>query len=165
VVENENITFAVIGDFGKDGANEASVANLVKSWNPDFIVTTGDNNYETGSAATMDANIGKYYHEYIGGYTGSYGDGASENRFFPALGNHDWGNYSSSGSVPNPAGVSYLSAYAAYFNQLPGNRRYYNFVRGAVEFFVLDSDKNEPDGTSPSSAQGVLLQAALAAST
>src|SRR5262245_17274080 len=57
--------FAVIGDYGSAGPVEADVAALVKSWNPDFIVTVGDNNYTSGSAATIDANIGQYYHDYI----------------------------------------------------------------------------------------------------
>ena len=29
-------TFAVIGDYGSDDTHELDVANLVKSWNPDF---------------------------------------------------------------------------------------------------------------------------------
>ena len=81
--------FGVIGDFGFAGTPEADVANLVKSWNPEFILTVGDNNYDTGSAATIDANIGQYYHEFIGDYTGSYGAGSATNRFIASLGNHD----------------------------------------------------------------------------
>src|SRR5438876_11336913 len=85
--------FAAFGDFGSEGTGELSVANLVKSWNPDLILTLGDNNYEIGSAATIDINIGQYYHDYIGSYTGKFGAGSATNRFFPALGNHDWGDY------------------------------------------------------------------------
>ena len=36
--------FAVIGDYGDAGGNELAVANLVKIWSPDFIITVGDNN-------------------------------------------------------------------------------------------------------------------------
>ena len=42
--------FAVIGDYGEDGGNELTIANLVKNWNPDFIITVGDNNYDNGEA-------------------------------------------------------------------------------------------------------------------
>ena len=42
------VKFAAIGDYGLAGPNELAVANLVKSWNPDFIITTGDNNYPAG---------------------------------------------------------------------------------------------------------------------
>src|SRR4029078_2202484 len=68
--------FAAVGDYGVattvGAAAEASVANLIKSWNPDYIITLGDNNYYTGSAAEIDANIGQFYHDYIGDYVGTY---------------------------------------------------------------------------------------------
>ena len=85
-----SIRFAVIGDYGYAGTNEHDVANLVASWNPEFVITTGDNNYESGASTTIDANIGQYYHSFISPYTGSYGSGDTVNRFFPCLGNHDW---------------------------------------------------------------------------
>src|SRR5262245_221000 len=84
------IRFAVIGDYGYAGQPELDVANLVKSWNPDLVITLGDNNYELGAASTIDQNIGQYYHQFISPYTGGYGLGDSVNRFFPCLGNHDW---------------------------------------------------------------------------
>ncbi|MBA3872184.1 MAG: metallophosphoesterase [Anaerolineae bacterium] len=143
--------FAVIGDFGSTGKSEQAVAKLVGSWQPNFIVTTGDNNYTLGLDATIDANIGQYYHSYIGTYDGSYGDGSQENRFFPSLGNHDWG-------------IDSVAPYLKYFD-LPGNERYYNVVQGPLEFFMLDSDTREPDGTSSDSIQGKWLQSALADST
>ena len=62
------IRLAVIGDFGADVPDEAKVAALVNSWAPDHVLTVGDNNYPSGSAATIDANIGKYYHQFIGNY-------------------------------------------------------------------------------------------------
>ena len=145
------IHFAVIGDFGEGGQPEADVAGMIHSWNPDFIITVGDNNYPLGEASTIDAHIGQYYHDYIYPYTGKYGAGATENRFFPTLGNHDW---YTAGAQP----------YLDYFS-LPGNERYYNFVWGPVHFFALDSDGNEPDGIHVNSVQAVWLQHAMAAST
>src|SRR5206468_11484706 len=66
---------AVIGDYGVNSPEELAVANMVKGLlQPDIIVTTGDNNYGTG--AQTDRNIGKYYHDYIGNYKGTYGAGA-----------------------------------------------------------------------------------------
>src|ERR1700733_1367363 len=64
-VKADSIIFAVIGDYGRDTKQEDSVAKMVKGWNPDFIITVGDNNYSTGSAATIKTNIGKYYGDYI----------------------------------------------------------------------------------------------------
>jgi tartrate-resistant acid phosphatase type 5 len=146
-----SIRFAAIGDYGKDGPAEAAVANLVKSWNPNFIITTGDNNYPSGEATTIDQNIGQYYHEFIFPYVGSYGAGAASNRFFPSLGNHDWdtGN---------------ILAYEDYFT-LPGNERYYDFVWGPVHFFIIDSDSHEPDGNLSTSIQAAWLQTQLTTST
>ncbi len=40
-VESNSTRFAVIGDYGTGDQNEARVADLVKSFAPDFIVTTG----------------------------------------------------------------------------------------------------------------------------
>jgi tartrate-resistant acid phosphatase type 5 len=145
------VRFAVIGDYGGGGQPEENVANLVKSWEPDFIITVGDNNYPDGESTTIDQNIGRFFHEYIDPYQGEYGPGATTNLFFPTLGNHDWN--SSTGSKP----------YLDYFT-LPGNERYYNFTWGPVEFFALDSDYREPDGVGSSSDQAAWLKARLAAS-
>lgn len=148
---SQAVRFAVIGDYGWTGQAEADVATLVNGWNPQFVVTTGDNNYEDGSASTIDVNIGQYYHQYISPYTGAYGAGDTVNRFFPSLGNHDW---------RTPGAQPYLN----YFS-LPGNERYYDVVAGSVQFFFLDSDTLEPDGTSSSSIQAQWLQARLSTST
>lgn len=145
------IRFAVIGDYGSGDNNEAKVAVQVQSWHPDFIVTTGDNNYPIGSADTIDENIGKFYHEYIAQYKGKYGKGAVNNLFFPSLGNHDW---------MSQAAQPYLD----YF-QLPGNERYYDFTWGKIHFFILDSDSNEPDGVGSSSIQAQWLKSKLQSST
>jgi len=153
------IQFAVIGDYGIAGEKEAAVATLVKSWQPDFIITTGDNNYPIGSADTIDENIGQYYSDYIYPYTGVYTSTRLVNRFFPSLGNHDWG-------------VTDAQAYLDYFTLNSSlsnlgssqNERYYDFVQGPVHFFVVDSDSNEPDGIDDSSMQAAWLQTQLAAS-
>jgi len=145
------VRFAAIGDYGSDGQPEADVSALVHSWNPEFVITTGDNNYDVGAASSIDPNIGQYYHDFIFPYFGSYGQGADINRFFPSLGNHDW-------ETPN------AQPYLDYFT-LPGNERYYTFTWGPVDFFPIDSDSREPDGITQTSAQAQWLQAALGAST
>jgi tartrate-resistant acid phosphatase type 5 len=48
---------------------------------------------------------------------------------------------------------------------LPGNERYYDFVRGDVHLFAIDSDRREPSGMSSTSVQAAWLQSRLAAST
>lgn len=149
--QTDRILFAVIGDYGLAGQAEADVANLVKGWNPDFIVTVGDNNYPDGLAETIDRNIGQYYQEFIFPYKGKYGNGSPARRFFPSLGNHDW---SGNGAKP----------YLEYFG-FRSNQTYYDFVQGPVHFFMLDSDRNEPDGVTSKSEQAIWLRKGLTAST
>lgn len=143
--------FAVIGDFGMEGEPAAAVAALVASWAPDFVLTTGDNNYPDGAADTIDRNVGQYYQQFIAPYRGAYGPGAAENRFFPVLGNHDWV-------------VGYPEPYLSYFS-LPGVGRYYTLERGLVRIFALDSMPGEPDGIDAGSVQAQWFQAELATST
>lgn len=143
---------AVIGDFGWAGDPEQQVATLVQSWHPNAIITTGDNNYPDGAASTIDANIGQYYHEYIGEYQGGYGEGAAQNRFFPVLGNHDW---VSPGAQP----------YLAYF-ALPDNEHYYTTQIGPVAMFALDTTPGAPGLSGGADGeQGRWLQNALASSS
>ena len=123
---------------------------MIDSWQVDFVITVGDNNYPDGASSTMDRNVGQYYHAYIYPYTGGYGDGSDINRFFPTLGNHDW---------TSPGGQPYLD----YFT-LPGNERYYDFQLRAVHLFAVDSDEREPDGFRRDSAQANWLRDSLAIS-
>ncbi len=145
-------TVGCIGDYGSDYVSNRRVAALVKSWNPHFVITLGDNNYPHGAAATIDRNVGQFYREFIAPYKGRYGQGqgAVTNRFFPSLGNHDW--------VATNA-----QPYLDYFT-LPGNERYYTFSHGPIQLFCLDSDTHEPDGVTPHSAQGQWLQEGLKSS-
>lgn len=147
----QHLKFAVIGDYGSGSAAESDVADLISGWSPDLIITAGDNNYPSGEAATIDGNIGQFFADYIGDYSGGYGDGSPTNVFFPSLGNHDWATLDA-------------QPYLDYFT-LPGNERYYDFVVGPVHFFALDSDTHEPDGVASTSTQATWLQSKLATST
>ncbi|HXV70607.1 MAG TPA: Calx-beta domain-containing protein, partial [Acidimicrobiia bacterium] len=154
----DRVEFATFGDFGVGCCGDALVAAAVDAQAPDFIVTTGDNRY----IGDIDQAVGQWYSDYIGNYQGSFGAGSPVNRFFPALGNHD---------IEEPGGIN---AYLNYFT-LPGagiptsgtsgNERYYDFIRGPVHFFLLNSDGSEPDGRNPGSVQYNWLQTQLAAST
>ena len=149
VAFGDDTRFAIIGDYGTDDAPARAVASLViTNFAPEFIVTLGDNNY--GTAADFDDAVGKYFARYIGNYSGAHGPGSPTNRFFPAIGNHDY----------------YGDAYAAYtgYFTLPGNERYYDVRRGPVQIFILNSDENEPHGTSSTSTQAMWLSNRLAAS-
>ena len=145
------VRFAVIGDYGTGDESAQRVADLVLGWQPDLLLTVGDNNYPLGATETIDDHIGRFYQGFISPYPGAYGPGAESNRFFPALGNHDL--YTAQGQ-----------AYFEYF-ALPGNERYYDYVWGPVHFFCLNSVDSEPDGVGRSSAQAAWLQEQMALST
>ena len=172
--------FAVIGDFGtnnKCGTNELAVANLVNSWNPSFIITTGDNIYygrnNTTQALCMDehvndfdSSIAKYYGEY-------YSPNALLNNFFPAIGDHDI-----AGEIDlDPRPGYYLAAYKEFF-ALPDNERYYTFLRGNIRFICINNDFGgkstwtgggvysdttvwEPDGIDSNSVQAMWVKSIL----
>lgn len=151
------VRFAVIGDFGDSSTDEERVSSLVNSWAPDFVITTGDNNYPLGAAETVDENIGQFYSQYIGDYQGAYGSGAIVNRFWPSLGNHDWDSLTCSGN-------SCTGPHFDYFT-LRGNERYYDVDYGLVHLFAIDSDTREPDGSGSSSIQAAWLESVLSTST
>ena len=149
-----SIRFAAVGDFDTTPAT-GSVAAMIASWNPDFVITQGDNNYTANntSTASWDNEVGQFYGQYIKYPTGSsstYAPGPSDNGLFPCVGNHDW-----------DAGIT---GWYNYFD-LPGNERYFDFIKGPVHFFVIDSDSREPDGITSTSVQAQWLQAGLASST
>jgi len=182
------VRFAAIGDYGgfleNGGAGELAVANMVKSWDTDtsfFIITLGDNNYfpTVEGYATIDYNIGQFYHQYIypynpSGFSPGYGPNPQTvNRFFPALGNHDhYGNafYAHYNYfVFNNVNIGNSGAY-------PGGRRYFDFQKGNTHFFCLNTGTDpqnhtgfdfwsEPDGIDSNSIQGQWLKSRMLQST
>jgi glycerophosphoryl diester phosphodiesterase len=163
----DSIRFAVIGDYGELSTSAQAVANLVRSWDVDFILTLGDNNYPDGGADTIQ-HIEALYGEYVVSSLAKARRGRPR-RFFPTLGNHDWNHGrrrdAQGKSIPGKKGNA--EPYLDYF-ELPngqGSERYYDFVRGDAHFFALDSDKREPDGTTVDSIQAQWLKRKLATST
>ncbi|MSO58579.1 MAG: alkaline phosphatase, partial [Thermoleophilia bacterium] len=149
------IVFAIIGDFGLDGPRETAVAALVKSWSPEFIMTTGDNNYGTATSglASFDLNVGKHYGDFIAPYSGTHWDAsapAAKNRFWPTMGNKDW-----------DIGPGF--PYGDFFT-LPGNERYYDVTVGPVHFTIVGSDAREPDGNVATGVQAAWAEATIKAS-
>lgn len=141
-----------IGDFGDpDNAPwPQAVADIVIGWDPDFIVTNGDNLYSP--AGNYEDAVGAFYGDYIT-------DDLQTNRFWPALGNHDHSD---------PANG--LQDYLDYFT-LPNNERYYDFVKGPIHFFIyhtalptLGGTSPEPDGIDVNSIQAEWLRVKMAAS-
>lgn len=166
--QSSTITFAVIGDYGMNNTAELNVANMVAGWNPDLVLTTGDDYYSAaGGTGTgkYDLSTGKYYCRFLkdavaGANCALSGMDPATNRFFPSLGNHD---YTDTGGVS--VYESYFALPGSGFSNSSGNERYYDFIWGPVHFFVLNSNSQEPDGISSSSVQATWLQNRLAAST
>jgi len=140
--------YAIISDIHGSTSNTFEVSVLVKSWSPEFIITAGDNHY--GSQTSIDYQVGQYYSSFIFPYNGVYGTGDTVNRFFPCIGNHDCDGTG-------------LNNYLQYFN-LPGNERYYDFVKGDVHFYSINCNLNEPDGVYDTSVQAHWLRDHLAVS-
>ena len=151
-------TLAIIGDFGVDNTNEGAVASLIRRWDDaarlDGVLTVGDNNYPNGAQSTVEANVGKYYSYFMYPYksykTPPLYKGAPDtiNRFYPATGNHDWGD-----------GLKNYLDYYAGIKTADGTPQYF-YVRNfntMVDVFFLDSMNNMP-------AQGTWLQTRLSQS-
>ena len=142
-----SITFGNIGDFGSDTEREAAVADMLLAMNPDFITTNGDNNYPDGEVETWDENVLQYYGDYVDA------DDVNANRFFATLGNHDYHVYPE----------AFLEGLALPEGQ--GNERYYDFVKGPVHFFAIDSNSEQPDGRESDSIQAEWLKEKMTQST
>ncbi len=95
------VQFAIIGDFGETLRDQEfpvdRLGAMIRSWNPDYLVAVGDDNYILGEASTIDTNIGKNFTSFIypkgTGYPEyyPYPSGAPlYNRFYSCLGNHDY---------------------------------------------------------------------------
>lgn len=138
--QTSTVRFAAFGDYG-NGNGAAAVSSLVHAQRPDFAITVGDNCY--GASPGIASQVGNKYGDYV-----------SQGRFFPALGNHEFDDACGGGNG--------ASGYKAYFT-LPNNERYYEFVRGPVHFFALNS-ASDPDGLTSGSRQGRWLRFRLAAS-
>jgi len=121
------IRFAVIGDFGQTFPDQIfpvdHVGAMMRSWNPDFIVSVGDNNYQLGLAETADVNIGKNFSGYVYPKTAKipveypYPPGAPPyDRFIPCLGNHDYGDVQNT-HIPTPDNVALSQPYLDYFRR------------------------------------------------
>lgn len=131
--------FAYIADWGQVGVNSAAVADIVEAWDPEFIVTGGDNKY-SATMATVLASL-PYYQGLI-----------DDELFYPAIGNHD---------LADGGGLADFQATFSYINY--NATRNYSIRKRHVEFFFMETHDT---GTAPPSLsdQASWLASALAAS-
>ena len=123
----EELVLAVIGDYGGCGVGncegQQKVADMVHSWNPDYIVTTGDNTYQRGLQEEVERAQKSYEKDIEAGI------------FFPIMGNHDYGNGCNAESIqPSIDKFGVPVAYVAGF----GN--------GLVDFVNPDANCNKSSG-------------------
>jgi hypothetical protein len=139
------ITIAVFGDYGYcyyACAHEEAVASLVHGWSPNYIVTVGDNSYESGRDFEVQADQRPYAADIKAG------------RFFQITGNHDWGN---------TCNASMIQPSTDYFGRPPHYTAHLG--QGLLDLFALDMNCGDPDGDSPNSVQAQQYRADVSAST
>ena len=140
----------VTGSLGTASAAQTDVADMITTWDPDFLVSAGNNNYPAGEASTIEANWAEL---------SAFVDAA---KVYPALGPIDNDN-TVSGTPGQPQ--------TDKFFYLPGCKRYYTvyLAESDTQLFVLNSGYDtagnvvEPDGNTATSVQGLWFSAELAA--
>jgi len=145
------LTIAVIGDYGCLASTcasvgvqqEAAVAALVHGWNPNAILTVGDNSYENGTAAEVPVDQQPYAADVSAGH------------FFQVTGNHDWGSQCSD-STWIQSSTSYFGHPPHYVAHLGG---------GLIDFFATDLNCADADGYSAGSTQATQYVSALQSSS
>ncbi len=147
----QTIRFAALADFGLPEQGTPAVAKLIKSWNPDFIITHGDDDYTDGTFKGLDDVVGQFYREFVGNYVGNYGEGSDVNRFWPVPSDHSFGD-----DCSKPSQIqAYLDFYtlpdSGSEQSFDGELNYW-FRQGPVLFFMVNSmDCFQPGGSGPDS--------------
>jgi hypothetical protein len=120
-LKKEAVRFAVIGDMGTGQKGQFDIAHQMERYRNggafEFVLTLGDNIYGGSSPADFRRKFEEPYKVLLDGGV----------KFRASLGNHD---------SPN-------ERYYKPFNM--GEKRYYNFREGNVEFFALDSNYMDPE--------------------
>lgn len=145
---------ALLGDYGTESAGQRAVADMIDRWDPQAVFTLGDNVYSADGIdpwEVLNRKVVRYFPRFV-----------EERRFFPSLGNHDWGDPGTALLWPDGRGGT-TGAWHDVFD-LPGNGRYYDVRLGPLHVFVLDDYYREPDGHMAGSVQAEWLRTTAAAS-
>ena len=144
----EEIVFAVLGDFGEDHPDAQAVADLINGWGDvQFVVSLGDNNYGAYDIATYEDRVCGYYAKWAkpAATTGTSCTAAT-NEFYSTPGNHDSEVVSTGSEDTCVISGNFYSAYAEFFDwpdkldKPPEDFRdadmYYSFSKSAGELEV-----------------------------
>ena len=141
VSAKDGMTFAVVGDMGTGGRDQAAVARLLERMNPGFVLATGDIVYPEGRYGSYGPNFFTPYRQLL-----------KTAPILPALGNHD---------VATQDGEPYLDTFKLPHNNPKNTERYYSFDKGNAHFVSLDSELYH-DGRGSPAAQKAWLAKDLA---
>ncbi len=154
--EFPSLEWVMFGDSG-DITTQAETTELsaaVRALNPGLIVHLGDANYPVGSSITLGDNFVRHFWSWI-----NSGD------LFVAYGDRDLTT-----SYGDPlTGILLAQQAAIGASKIADHKLWYQFARGNVEFFVLNSGLDDDDDLATSGAnyaeQYAWLESAMAAST
>lgn len=140
--------FAVISDWGNTLADPDSVTaveGIVNSWAPEFIVTAGDNKYDSSMADVISTTL-------------NYANLVANELFYPAIGNHD---------LTDGGGLADFIATFPYIEDKWTTYRNYSIRKNHVEFFFMETHDSTsgPTAVPNLTQQSNWLQSALNAST
>ncbi|QDZ20943.1 metallophosphoesterase [Chloropicon primus] len=93
----DEVTFLVVGDWGRDGldgqrAVARGMASLADELRPDFVISTGDNFYIGGLASPSDS-------QFETSFVDVYNAGSLQVPWLTVLGNHDYGDSGGCGTA------------------------------------------------------------------
>jgi hypothetical protein len=151
------LRIGVIGDCGNNSTNQRNVrdqlsnylgSNYMNSW-----ILLGDNAYSSGLDAEFQAEFFNIYKDKF----------LKQNPLFPAPGNHDYGNSTSSPSVTNHTLAPYYQNFTMPIAGEAGgtasnNPAFYSYNVGNVHFLSLDSYGKESDASLMYDTTGAQVQ-------
>ena len=157
-----DFVYAFVGDVTA-GTPAATVAAMIASWTPDFVITPGGmwDATDSNTQANLDTNFGAYYGSFMFPYNGTIATSTIEvQKLYAALGAQD--------RYPDAR----LPIVDSFFNlpatnpANPGvSRGYYDAKLGPVHLFVIDSGYDpdqttiaQADGNTAGSAQGLWMK-------
>lgn len=155
--------FAAINSYGCAGSNDqVEVADEMKGWNPDFIISMGNDSHhrDPSCGADFESNLGEYYMDFMEPGTGDF------DRFYPVPG--VWDYLASDGSILSS--LSGETEWRTFFDKTTTETEHYDYVWGDFHFYALNSiNQQSTTSTDPTAATSLVmsdwLKTKLAAST
>ena len=136
--------FYILGDMGSGSKSQKNVSNAmyehIKETNhkDTFVCGLGDNIYECGCSSIDDVQFEDKFEE-------PYRNIPDDIKFYMCLGNHDYGDIILGGHPIHQINYGIESQKMGKKWYMPSS--YYTFKKGNIEFFVIDTNFDEPNYT------------------